>query len=84
LVEQKVTKTMTYYAEILAVIGTVCASQGFILGPAVKELEASVAVYSQHKYGIGVSSGTDTLLLSLLALEIEAGYKIIMSSELNS
>ncbi len=41
-------------AEIQTVIEKVCASQGFILGPAVKELEASVAAYSQCKYGIGV------------------------------
>src|ERR1700744_1361183 len=57
-------------AEIQAVIEKVCASQGFILGPAVKELEAGVAAYSQCKYGIGVSSGTDAFLLALMALEI--------------
>jgi dTDP-4-amino-4,6-dideoxygalactose transaminase len=64
-------------AEIQAVIEKVCASQGFILGPAVKELEASVAAYSQCKYGIGVSSGTDALLLALMALEIGPGDEVI-------
>ncbi len=63
--------------EILAAIGNVCASQHFILGPAVKELEASVAAYSQCRYGIGVSSGTDALLLALMALEIGAGDAVI-------
>jgi dTDP-4-amino-4,6-dideoxygalactose transaminase len=66
-------------AEILAAIGKVCASQHFILGPAVKELEASVAAYSQCRYGIGVSSGTDALLLALMALEIGAGDAVITS-----
>src|ERR1700734_3122437 len=66
-------------AEIQAVIEKVCESQGFILGPAVKELEASVAAYSQCKYGIGVSSGTDALLLALMALEIGPGDEVITS-----
>ena len=56
-------------AEIQAAIERVCASQHFILGPAVKELEAAVAAYSQCRFGIGVSSGTDALLLALMALE---------------
>src|SRR5215469_17381433 len=65
--------------EIQAVIGKVCASQWFILGPAVKELEASIAAYSQCRYGIGVSSGTDALLLSLMAMEIGQGDEVITS-----
>ena len=66
-------------AEIQAAIGKVCASQHFILGPAVRELEASVAAYSQCRYGIGVSSGTDALLLALMALGIGAGDAVITS-----
>src|SRR6185437_4220397 len=66
-------------AEIQEVIAKVCASQAFILGPAVKELEASVAAYSQCRFGIGVSSGTDALLVALMALEIGAGDEVITS-----
>ena len=66
-------------AEIRAAIDKVCASQHFILGPAVRELEADVAAYSQCRFGIGVSSGTDALLLALMALGIGAGDAVITS-----
>src|SRR5215471_2031204 len=66
-------------AEIQAAIAKVCSSQAFILGPAVKELEASIATYSQCRYGIGVSSGTDALLLALMALQIGPGDEVITS-----
>src|SRR4029077_21212704 len=65
--------------EIQEAIGKVCASQHFILGPAVKEREPTVAAYSQCRFGIGVSSGTDALLLALMALEIGAGDEVITS-----
>jgi dTDP-4-amino-4,6-dideoxygalactose transaminase len=64
-------------AEIQAVIQKVCASQAFILGPGVKQLEAAVAAYSQCRFGIGVSSGTDALLLALMALNIGPGDAVI-------
>jgi dTDP-4-amino-4,6-dideoxygalactose transaminase len=66
-------------AEIQAAIEKVCANQQFILGPGVKELEASVAAYSQCRHGIGVSSGTDALLLALMALGIGPGDAVITS-----
>ncbi|HEY4210726.1 MAG TPA: DegT/DnrJ/EryC1/StrS family aminotransferase [Steroidobacteraceae bacterium] len=66
-------------AELQAVIQKVCASQYFILGPAVKELEAGIAAYSQCKFGIGVSSGTDALLLALMALGIGHQDEVITS-----
>jgi dTDP-4-amino-4,6-dideoxygalactose transaminase len=65
--------------EILAAIEKVCASQHFILGAAVKELEANTAAYSQCRHGIGVSSGTDALLVALMALDIGAGDEVITS-----
>jgi dTDP-4-amino-4,6-dideoxygalactose transaminase len=69
----------TLKAEALSAIEKVCASQGFILGAEVTKLEKDVAAYSQCKHGIGVSSGTDALLLALMALDIGAGHEVITS-----
>jgi len=66
-------------AEIRSAIERVCATQQFILGPAVTELEGAVAAYCQCRYGIGVSSGTDALLLALMALGIGAGDAVVTS-----
>jgi dTDP-4-amino-4,6-dideoxygalactose transaminase len=66
-------------AEIQSAIEKICASQQFILGPATRELEASVAAYCQCRFGIGVSSGTDALLVALMALEIGPGDEVITS-----
>jgi dTDP-4-amino-4,6-dideoxygalactose transaminase len=65
--------------QIQAAIARVCASQAFILGPAVKELEAGIAAYSQCRFGVGVSSGTDALLLALMALNLGPGDAVITS-----
>jgi dTDP-4-amino-4,6-dideoxygalactose transaminase len=64
-------------AEIEAVIREVCDSQRFVLGPRVVELESKIATYSRARFGIGVSSGTDALLLALMALDIGAGDEVI-------
>jgi dTDP-4-amino-4,6-dideoxygalactose transaminase len=64
-------------AEVIPVIEAVCASQRFILGEHVSALEAEVAAYCASSAGIGVSSGTDALLLALMALEVGAGDEII-------
>ncbi len=66
-------------ADALAAIEKVCASQGFILGPEVTKLEQDIGAYSQCKFGIGVSSGTDALLLALMALQIGPGHEVITS-----
>ncbi|TLY98303.1 MAG: DegT/DnrJ/EryC1/StrS aminotransferase family protein, partial [Gammaproteobacteria bacterium] len=65
--------------EIQAAIEKVCENQHFILGPAVRELEASIASYSQCRHGIGLSSGTDALLVALMALGIGPRDAVITS-----
>src|SRR5688572_30806381 len=64
-------------AEIEAAIREVCDAQRFVLGPRVAELETRVAQYSQTRHGLGVSSGTDALLLALMALDIGPGDEVI-------
>ena len=64
-------------AEILPIIEKVCAGQHFILGPYVKELEQRVAAYSQAAHGIGMSSGTDALLVALMALDVGHGDEVL-------
>jgi dTDP-4-amino-4,6-dideoxygalactose transaminase len=56
--------------EMMPVIEDVLESQYFINGPAVKELEAAVADYCNTAAAVGVSSGTDALVASLMSLGI--------------
>ncbi len=63
--------------EITTAIESVMESQYFINGPEVKELEKAVADYSDCAAAIGVSSGTDALLVSLMTLGIGVGDEVI-------
>jgi dTDP-4-amino-4,6-dideoxygalactose transaminase len=67
------------HAELMAAIERVLSSQAFILGPDVTKLEERIAAYSQARAGIGVSSGTDALLVALMALDIGPGHEVITS-----
>lgn len=63
--------------EIARAITEVCESQAFALGPAVAAFEENIADYCGCKYAIGVSSGTDALLVSLMAMDIRPGDEVI-------
>ncbi len=65
--------------EIQAAIARVCDSQHFVLGQEVRSLEHEIAAYSGTEYGVGVSSGTDALLVALMALDIGPGDEVITS-----
>ena len=67
----------TIRAEILKVTGEVFESQYFILGPRVERLEKEIAAYCSSKHAVGVSSGTDALLIALMAAEIGPGDAVI-------
>src|SRR6266566_3476325 len=63
--------------EIRRAIDEVCDQQALILGPVVERFEKNLASYCQTKHAIGVSSGTDALLCSLMALGIKSGDEVI-------
>ena len=63
--------------DILAAVAEVLESQVCIGGPKITELERKIAALSDCKYGVAVSSGTDALLCSLMALSIGQGDEVI-------
>ncbi len=70
----------TIREEIEETVLRVCSSQRFILGPEVLELEKEIAAHTGARFAIGVSSGTDALLASLLALDIGPGHEVITTA----
>jgi len=67
----------TIRQEIEPVVKEVIESQYFILGPKVQELEKKISTYSQCEHAVGVSSGTDALLIALMALDLKPGDEVI-------
>ena len=63
--------------EVLTAVTRVCDSQRFILGPEVEALEGELAQLLEVEHAIAVSSGTDALLVALMALGVGPGDDVI-------
>ncbi len=63
--------------EVREAIDRVLESQQFILGPEVEALEREIAEYCGCRFAVGVSSGTDALLVALMALGVSSGDEVV-------
>jgi len=63
--------------EVLEAMATVCDEQGFVLGPRVSAFEGAVAQYVGSARAIGCASGSDALLLALMAMGVKAGDEVV-------
>ncbi len=63
--------------ELMKVIEEVCVQQSFILGPHVEQFEGTIATFLGVEHAIGVASGSDALLLSLMELDIQPGDEVL-------
>ncbi len=64
--------------EVERTILRIAESQMLVLGPEVEKLEKTLADYCGVKFAVGVSSGTDALLMALMAIDIRPGDEVIM------
>jgi dTDP-4-amino-4,6-dideoxygalactose transaminase len=67
--------------EVQAAVDRVIESQHFILGPEVDQLEREMAAYCRTKHAIGVTSGTDAILVALMVLGVGQGDEVITSPQ---
>jgi len=65
---------------IRAAIDRVCESGRFVLGPDCEQFENGVAKHTSAKHAIACASGSDALLLALMALEVGPGHEVILPS----
>ncbi len=73
------TQYRRYKEEIDRRMAAVIATQAFIMGPQIAELESALATYVGARHAIGVASGTDALLVALMAAGIGPGDEVITS-----
>lgn len=66
--------------QLAAALGHVWESGSFVLGPEVERLEANIAAYCQTKHAVGCASGSDALLLSLMACGVGPRDEVILPS----
>jgi len=67
----------TLRSEVQEAIERVLESQGFIMGPEVTALEKEIAAYCDARFAIGCASGSDALLLALMALGVGPGDEVV-------
>jgi dTDP-4-amino-4,6-dideoxygalactose transaminase len=67
-------------AEIAEAMAAVCESGRFVLGPDCDKLEADLAAYCHAPHGVACASGSDALLLALMACDIGPGDEVLMPS----
>lgn len=67
-------------SELLAAVSKVCDSGRYVLGPECEELERDIAKYTGARHAIACASGSDALLLALMALDIGPGHEVICPS----
>lgn len=72
--------TAPLQAQFSAALQNVCQSGAFVLGPEVKRLEGDLADYCQCKHAVGCASGSDALLLALMACGVEMDDEVILPS----
>jgi len=66
--------------KILAAVTRVCDSQRYIMGPEITAFEAEIASLIGVSHAVSVSSGTDAVLLALMALDVGPGDEVITST----
>jgi dTDP-4-amino-4,6-dideoxygalactose transaminase len=63
--------------QVMPLIDEICTAQAFVFGKKLEDFEQAMADYSQCKYAVGVSSGSDALIISLMVEGIGAGDEVI-------
>ena len=70
----------TVKGEVQEAVGKVLEGMTLYMGPNIRALEAEFAAYAGARHAVGASSGTDAILLALMALGVKAGDEVIVPS----